>query len=426
MAAASVARPLLTAKLPARQALQHCQMLASAHPSLVLSAPLAQQVRQLNRACGLVGYPNVGKSTLFNAFVGSTVAAAENFPFCTIEPNVVKVGVPDPRLRALAEICKSAKVVPGMVEIRDIAGLIRGASDGAGMGNEFLSQIRGVQVVLQVVRCFSDPDIIHVEDPVNIDPVKEYENILMELTIADLEYASRRLPPLRKRALSNKEVAKMLPLYEEVLKALENGRPAYEATHAYEAEHGVEPVDDFLAQVITAKPSVVLANVGAEDAAKGNAYSERLAKHVEAGGGGKRCCVVVSAPLEAEVIQIDDEDFKQEYLASYGIESSERVLPRVLNECQSMLRLVSYLTVGEVEARAWFVAKGSRAHEAAGAIHSDFTKNFEQAEVWSYEDVVRLGSKSACKKAGLVKSRGKDYEVKDGDILEFRIKGGRS
>merc|ERR1719401_1120735 len=221
----------------------------------------------INKACGLDGYPNVGKSTLFNAFVGSSVAAAENFPFCTIEPNVVKVGVPDPRMEALATTCGAAKVVPGEVEIRDIAGLIKGASSGAGMGNAFLGQIRGVQVVLHVVRCFSDPSIVHVEDPVNIDPVKEYESIAEELTIADLELASKRLPMLRKKATTSREAEKMLPTYEAVLKALEGVRPARSALVGVDT---AASRDDFLAQLITAKPSVVLANVGPDDAAKGN------------------------------------------------------------------------------------------------------------------------------------------------------------
>lgn len=382
-----------------------------------------QQIRCLNRACGLVGYPNVGKSTLFNAFVGGTLASAENFPFCTIEPNIVKVPVPDLRLDKLAEICGAKKTVPGMLEIRDIAGLIKGASTGAGMGNAFLSQIRGVQVVFHVVRCFSDIDVVHVVDPVNIDPVAEYECILEELTISDLEVASRRLPILRKRATTSDETKKMLPTYEAVLKALEESKPARSALLG---DAGEALADEFISQLITAKPSVVLANVAAADAAKGNAYTERLAAHVQASSGGFCRCVVVSATLEAEVSMLEDEEFRNEYLESYGMHVGERALPRVLAEAKSLLRLVSYLTVGEMEARSWFVARGSRAHEAAGAIHSDFVKNFEQAEVWSYEDIVKHGGKSAVRKAGLVKSKGKDYIVNDGDVLEFRIKNGKS
>jgi len=415
-----------------------------------LGLAACQQVRGLNRACGLVGYPNVGKSTLFNAFVGASIAAAENFPFCTIEPNTVKIGIPDARLEKLAATCGAAKVLPGMVEIRDIAGLIKGASAGAGMGNAFLGQIRGVQVVLHVVRCFSDASIVHVDDPINIDPVNEYESILEELIIADLELASRRLPPLRKRATNNREAEQMLPVYESVLATLEGGRPARSALSRI---GGVTLGDEFLSQLITAKPVVVLANVSPEDAATGNAFSERLAAHIAsseeaaeaeaanlraavagskpsdnppAGTLAARRCVVVSAPLEAEVSQLDDDEFRLEYLESYGMKDGLRALPRVLAESQSLLGLVSYLTVGEQEARAWFVPKGSRAAEAAGAIHSDFTKNFEQADIWSYEDIIRLGGKGACRKAGLVKQKGKDYEVQDGDVMEFRIKGGRS
>merc|ERR1740121_1313266 len=320
----------------------------------------AVQARALNNACGLVGYPNVGKSTLFNAFVGSTMAAAENFPFCTIEPNVVKVGVPDPRLDALATTCGAAKTVPGTVEIRDIAGLIKGASAGAGMGNAFLSQIRGVQVVLHVVRCFSDPSIVHVEDPVNIKPVQEYESILEELTIADLEMASRRLPALRKRATGSGAVEKMLPVYEAVLSALEAGRPARSALADLPEGAGISAGDEFLSQLITAKPCVVLANVGPEDAAQGNAFAAELSAHVaqseaDSSSGAAvaaRRCAVVSATLEAEVAALDDEEFRQEYLESYGITGGDRALPRVLKESQALLGLISYLTVGADEPRA--------------------------------------------------------------------------
>lgn len=363
------------------------------------------------------------------------MAAAENFPFCTIEPNIVKVGVPDKRLDSLAATCGAAKVVPGMLEIRDIAGIIKGASAGAGMGNEFLSQIRGVQVVLHVVRCFSNPDIIHVEDPVNIDPIKEYESILEELIIADLEYASRRVPALKRKALTSDSAGKLLPIYEAVLKCLEEGRaartavPSAQELFSITGSHGN---DEFLAQLITAKPVVVLANVMPEDAAQGNAYAERLLAHVaqsEASQGtstAARRGVVVSAPLEAEVSALDDEDFRKEYIQSYGLDSTERALAKVLAESQSMLGLISYLTVGEQEARAWFVNKGTKANEAAGVIHTDFVKGFEAAELWTVDDILRLGGKSACRKAGLVKQKGKDYEVQDGDVIEFKIRKGRS
>lgn len=301
------------------------------------------------------------------------------------------------------------------------------------MGNEFLSQIRGVQVVLHVVRCFSDAAVVHVEDPVNIDPIADYESILEELVIADLELASRRLPALRKKAINNPELTKVLPIYEAVLAALEDGKPARDAmAGADNASMLAEPTDDFLRQLITAKPTVVLCNVKPEDAAMGNEYTERLMAHVAAGESargcavGRRSCKVVSATLEAEIAEIEDEEFRVECLESYGLLGGERVMPRVLNECQDLLNLVSYLTVGDIEARAWFVPKGSKAHQAAGAIHTDFMKNFEQAEVWDYNDVVKLGGKSAARRAGKTKQRGKDYEVRDGDVIEFRIKGGRS
>jgi len=387
-----------------------------------------QQTRNLNRACGLVGYPNVGKSTLFNAFAGASVAAAENFPFCTIEPNIVKVGVPDPRLDSLASVCGAAKVVPGLVEVRDIAGLIKGASSGSGMGNTFLSHIRGVQVILHVVRCFSDASVVHVVDPVNIDPVSDYESVLAELTIADLELASNRVPVLRKKATTNAETAKALPVYEAVLAALEDGRPARTALCSASSDRDAfvpGPADELISQLITAKPTVVFANVSSEDAAAGNSYAERLAAHIGASNASARF-ILVSANLEAEVVQLDDEEFRREYLESYGLCDSDRVLPRVLVECQQLLRLHSFLTVGEVEARAWFVPQGSRAHEAAGAIHSDFVRNFQQVDVWSFEDILRLGGKGAVRKAGLVKSKGKDYEVRDGDVVEFIVKNSRS
>lgn len=287
--------------------------------------------------------------------------------------------------------------------------------------------------MLHVVRCFSDASVVHIEDPVNIDPVQEYESILEELTIADLEVAARRLPALRNKAKSNGAVEKMLPAYEAVLRALEAGQPARAGLAELPEGADASTGDEFLSQLITAKPCVVLANVGPEDAAKGNDYAAALAAHIEkseagspAGSSGARRCVVVSATLEAEVAALDDEEFQKEYLESYDITGGDRALPRVLKESQSLLGLVSYLTVGVEEARAWFVPKGSRCAEAAGAIHGGFVKNFEQADIWSYEDILRLGGKAACRKAGLVKQKGKDYEVQDGDVIEFRIKGGRS
>jgi len=402
----------------------------------IARGPLAQQARFLNRACGLVGYPNVGKSTLFNAFAGSSIAKAENFPFCTIDPNVVKVGVPDARIHQLAETCRSAKVVPGEVEIRDIAGLIKGASGGAGMGNAFLSHIRGVQVVLHVVRCFSDADVVHVEDPVNIDPVREYESVLEELIIADLEVATKRLPQMRKRALNNRDMEQRLPTYEAVLKALQDGHRASVANTDIE-QSKIWPTDDFLSQLITAKPTIVLANVGLEDSATGNQYTDQLAGHLKqssvhhsksasTASPSFTRCLVVSAPLEAEVTQIDDPEFLHDYLESYGLTTSERVLPRILSECQQLLHLVPYFTVGDIEAKAWFVPKGSRSHEAAGAIHSDFVRNFVHAEIWSVEGILKMGSKLAAQKAGLTRIKGKDYEVQDGDVIEFLVKNAKS
>eukprot|EP00386_Alphamonas_edax_P010911 GDKI01034843.1.p1 GENE.GDKI01034843.1~~GDKI01034843.1.p1 ORF type:complete len:404 (+),score=64.36 GDKI01034843.1:82-1293(+) len=366
-------------------------------------------------SCGLVGYPNVGKSTLFNALAQAQLAQAENYPFCTIDPNITKTIVPDKRLEHLAKICGCERVVPGQVEIRDIAGLIKGASEGAGMGNQFLSHIRGVNAILHVVRCFVDPKITHVEDAVNLTPIKEYESVLTELLISDLEVASKRVPAMRRKASNDQMSEKLLPIYEKALKALENGKTVRSVLDKDEmALAGAE------LPFISSKPTLVICNVEAESAKEGNELSRQLSEYIHAQGDSS---LVISAKLESEACGLKeggDDGMYGEYLESYGLK--EPALRKVLTSCLKMLDLSYYYTAGKVETRAWFINRGAKAPEAAGVIHGDFQKGFLSCDVWKYEDVVQHGSMDACRKAGKMKTKGKDYTVEEGDILEFRHK----
>ncbi|KAF4711985.1 hypothetical protein FOZ63_003472, partial [Perkinsus olseni] len=297
------------------------------------------QVRHFNKSCGLVGYPNVGKSTTFNAIVGAQLAEAANFPFCTIEPNISKASVPDPLLDDLAKVEGSAKKIPGQLEVRDIAGLVKGASEGQGMGNSFLANIRHVHCIIQVVRCFSDSRIAHVDDPVNIDPVSEFEAISDELLIADLEMATRKMPGLRKRACAEPEAKKMLPLYEAWLKGLEEGVPVRSLLDVDKLMETfgsrVMATDPLLCVLITAKPILVMANVRPEDVESGNDYTEALQRHVT-----EKCTrgvelVVASSILEEETSSLGDADFLAEYLDSYGL--TEPRLPRMMDSVKTLL-----------------------------------------------------------------------------------------
>src|SRR5213594_4526342 len=361
---------------------------------------------------GIVGLPNVGKSTLFNALTSSQAAAAENYPFCTVEPNVGVALVPDPRLDRLNEIVKPKKKVGAVVEFVDIAGLVKGASQGEGLGNQFLSHIREVDAVTHVIRCFDDPDVVHVMGPV--DPVRDHDVITSELALADLAVVERRLEKTRKSARAgDKDAQTELVLLERVLQELNAGRGAREAG---ESESGVK----FLRQLglLTAKPILYAANVNEEDlAAGGGKWLDALRKAVQSHHEEAEI-VAFSAKLEAELGELVGEE-RREFLASAGV--TEPGLDRLIHAGYHLLGLQTFFTVGENEVRAWTMHRGGTAFDAAGEIHSDFQRGFIRAETVAFEEFVRAGSYKAARELGLVRSEGRDYVVKDGDILLFRF-----
>ncbi|MEZ5903653.1 MAG: redox-regulated ATPase YchF [Geminicoccaceae bacterium] len=359
--------------------------------------------------CGIVGLPNVGKSTLFNALTQTAAAAAANYPFCTIEPNVGRLPVPDPRLDLLARLGKSAKTLPTQLEIKDIAGLVRGASKGEGLGNKFLGAIREVDAILEVLRCFDDDDITHVEG--GVDPLRDAELIQTELLLADIDSLNRQKDGLVKRIRAqDKEAKRRLELLEQILPQMEEGRPVRRL--ALEPEQRLL-LDDFT--LLTAKPLLYVLNVDEAAAAEGNAWSARAAAMAAGEGAGS---VVVSAAIEAELAGLPEEE-RAEYLASLGLE--EPGLNRVIREGYALLDLITFFTVGPKEARAWTVEKGATAPQAAGVIHTDFERGFIAAEVIAYEDFAALGSEQAVKEAGRMRLEGRDYVIRDGDVCHFRF-----
>ena len=359
--------------------------------------------------CGIVGLPNVGKSTLFNALTESAAAAAANYPFCTIEPNVGDVPVPDPRLDRLAGIAKSAQIVPTRLTFVDIAGLVRGASKGEGLGNQFLAHIREVDAITYVLRCFDDPDVVHVEG--RVDPIEDADTIETELMLADLESLERRLPILEKKIRGqDKEAKQTLALVERVLPLLREGRPARLAEIKEEERTAFKSLG-----LLTAKPVLYVCNVDEESAATGNAYSARVEERARAEGAG---CVVISAKIEAELAELGPEE-RRAYLAELGL--AEPGLNRLIREGYKLLGLITYFTAGPKEARAWTVPEGTRAPQAAGVIHTDFEKGFIRAETIAYDEYVALGGEAGARDAGKLRLEGKDYIVKDGDVLHFRF-----
>lgn len=356
---------------------------------------------------GIVGLPNVGKSTLFNALTRTAAAQAANFPFCTIEPNVGEVAVPDPRLAKVAEIAGSARVIPARMTFVDIAGLVRGASKGEGLGNQFLANIRECDAIAHVVRCFEDPDVTHVEG--RVDPVADAETISTELMLADLESIERRLAGLVRRLKGgDKEAAEQAALLERAKAVLEDGRPARTVGIAEEERRAWN-----MLQLLTAKPVLYVCNVEEESAATGNAVSDRVAEMAKAEGAG---CVVISAKIEEEIAQLDDAE-RAEFLAAMGLE--EPGLDRLIREGYRLLGLQTYFTVGPKEARAWTIPVGTLAPQAAGVIHGDFERGFIRAETISYDDFVSLGGEAAAREAGKLRSEGKGYRVADGDVMHF-------
>ena len=358
--------------------------------------------------CGIVGLPNVGKSTLFNALTQTAAAQAANYPFCTIEPNVGRVAVPDTRLDTLTRIGKSQKTVPTSLEFVDIAGLVRGASKGEGLGNQFLANIREVDAIVHVLRCFEDGDVTHVEG--SIDPIRDADTVETELMLADLDSLEKRAQGLVKRARGgDKEALAQMALIEPIKAALEAGRPARTAVPA-----GAEEAAKRL-QLLTTKPVLYVCNVEEGSAATGNAQSARVFERAKAEGAQ---AVVVSAAIEAEISQMPQAD-RGEFLSSLGLEDSG--LDRVIRAGYALLGLITYFTVGPKEARAWTILKGMKAPQAAGVIHGDFERGFIAAETIGFDDYVGLGGEQGAKEAGKMRVEGKEYVVRDGDVMLFRF-----
>ena len=361
--------------------------------------------------CGIVGLPNVGKSTLFNALTRTAAAQAANYPFCTIEPNTGEVAVPDPRLEKIAAIAKSKEIIPTRISFVDIAGLVRGASKGEGLGNQFLANIREVDAIVHVLRCFEDDDITHVEG--KIDPVADADTVETELMLADLDSLERRIAQFRKRAgVKDKEALTVLPVMEQALKLLQDGSPARLMLKGIGADE-LQILQGL--NLLTSHPVLYVCNVAEADAATGNAHTATVEKMAAAQGASS---VVISAAIEAEVAQLPDDE-EHEFLAAMGLE--EPGLDRLIRAGYDLLRLITYFTAGPKETRAWTIQRGTKAPQAAGVIHSDFERGFIRAQTIAYDDYVALGGEVPAKEAGKARDEGKDYVVQDGDVLLFKF-----
>ncbi len=360
--------------------------------------------------CGIVGLPNVGKSTLFNALTETQAAQAANYPFCTIEPNVGNVAVPDLRLDKLAAIAGSAKIIPTQLAFVDIAGLVRGASKGEGLGNQFLGNIREVDAIVHVLRCFEDDDIQHVEN--KVDPISDAETVETELLLSDLESLEKRVPGLIKRGQQGDKESKIgAAVLGKALDLLREGKPA----RLTEADDEEEARVLAQAQLLTSKPVLYVCNVDESSAAEGNAFSARVFEKAKAEGAE---AVVVSAAIESELVSMDM-DGRMEFLADLGL--NETGLARVIRAGYELLHLLTFFTVGPKEARAWTVGVGSKAPQAAGEIHSDFERGFIRAETIAYDDYIALHGESGARDAGKLRQEGKEYIVLDGDVLHFKF-----
>ncbi len=360
--------------------------------------------------CGIVGLPNVGKSTLFNALTATQAAQAANFPFCTIEPNVGRVAVPDPRLDKIAVLGKSAKTIPAQMEFVDIAGLVKGASQGEGLGNQFLGNIRSTDAILHVVRCFENGDITHVMG--GVDPIRDIEVIEAELMIADLDSIVKQIDTLGKKAKSGDKDAKVqIEAMEKIKIGLDQMRPARKAD--LDDEQREMP---FYRQLLTSKPVLYVCNVNEDEAATGNTLTKKVEEYAAQNGSET---VIISAAIESEIAQMSTQEDKQEFLSTLGLQ--EPGLNRVIRAGFKLLGLQTYFTVGPKEARAWMITIGMRAPQAAGVIHTDFEKGFIRAETIAYNDFVACGGEQGAKESGKMRQEGKEYVVHDGDIMLFRF-----
>ena len=359
--------------------------------------------------CGIVGLPNVGKSTLFNALTEAAVAQAANYPFCTIEPNVGEVAVPDPRLETLAKLAKSATIVPTRLTFVDIAGLVRGASKGEGLGNQFLANIREVDAIAHVVRCFEDTDVAHVEG--RIDPIADIETVETELMLADLDSLERRVDGLNKKAKGgDKEAKETLDLINRALALLREGKPARLTARKPEEERAFHMLG-----LLTSLPVLYVCNVEEASAASGNAYADQVEARATAEGAA---AISISAKIEAEIAVLA-RDERNDYLAAVGLK--EAGLDRLIRAGYALLHLVTFFTAGPKETRAWTVTSGTKAPQAAGVIHTDFERGFIRAETIAYDDYVAYGGEAGARDAGKMRLEGKDYVVQDGDVMHFRF-----
>jgi GTP-binding protein YchF len=357
--------------------------------------------------CGIVGLPNVGKSTLFNALLSTQAAEAANYPFCTIEPNVGRVSVPDERLETLAQIASSAQIIPTQLEFVDIAGLVRGASKGEGLGNQFLAHIREVDAIIYMLRCFEDDDITHVEG--RIDPLSDAEIIETELVLADMESLEKRLPALQKKSRGDKDAAAQAEIMEKLLTIVSEGKPVRDYKPVDDAERKLIRNMQFL----TSKPVLYVCNVEEASAATGNRFSEAVQAKIDAP------CLVISAKIESEVAQLPTPEDKAEFLDALGLK--ETGLTRLIRAGFSLLELITFFTIGPKEARAWNLRKGLAAPQAAGVIHTDFEKGFIRAETIAAADFIACKGEAGAKDAGKLRLEGKEYIVQDGDVFHFRF-----